>query len=197
MKKIIVLALITFLSAFSQEKTKIISFDPSLRIGLQLPVQFGNTVFAKDFSPSFGYHTSLPLFKIYNFNIVIGYEFQKMNLNNKNRIGNFSHLNINTYQIIVEYPITVNQNLNLIPDVTYGANNLNYKGYITGSIAKQHGNEINIGSRISYYLNQTFSGYFGLHYAHFYNSNLNANQDNQNYFGIGNRIQFSIGIEIH
>ena len=84
----------------------------------------------------------------------------------------------------------------------FGANQdlgmFNYKENTGRSIlAKQSLEEIRLGSYINYNLNKTFAGYAGLHFSHFYNSNLNASPENKDYFGKGNKFIISLGILIH
>ncbi len=201
MRKIfIIIIILSSTFVFSQEdtKTKIIDFSPAFRYGFQLPIQFGDNYFAKDLSSGFGFHTTLSLVKIYNFRVSLGYEFQKLKVDNSDVIGNFDFINSNTYQYILEYEIPINSKFELNPTISYGQCQYNYKENTGGSIlAKQHLEEIRLGSYINYRLNKTFAGYAGLHFSHFYNSNLVATSDNKDYFGKGNKFIISLGILIH
>lgn len=201
MRKTFTVIIIFFGSfVFSQEdnKTKIIDFSPAFRYGFQIPIQFGDNYFAKDLSSGFGFHTTLSLIKIYNFRLSLGYEFQKLKVENSDAIGNFDYVNSNKFQYILEYEIPINSKFELNPTISYGQCQYNYKENTGGSIlAKQYLEEIKFGSYINYSLNKTFAGYAGLHFSHFYNSDLKANPENKDYFGKGNNFTLSIGILIH
>ena len=108
MRKIfIIIFVLSSTLAFSQKeaKNKIVDFNPAFRFGFQLPIQFGNNYFSKDLSSGFGFHSTLSLVKIYNFRLSLGYEFQKLKVENSNAIGNFDYINSNSYQYILEYEI--------------------------------------------------------------------------------------------
>ena len=121
-----------------------------------------------------------------------------MKINNSNVIGNFDYINSNTYQYILEYEIPITTKFDLNPTLSYGQCNYNYKENTGGSVlAKQFLEEIRIGSYLNYSLNKTFSGYTGIHFSHFYNSNLVATSENKEYFGKGNKFILSLGILIH
>lgn len=201
MRKIfIIIIILSSISVFSQRetKTKIVDFNPAFRFGFQLPIHFGDNYFSKDLSSGFGFHSTLSLVKIYNFRLSIGYEFQKLRVENSDKIGNFDFINSNTYQFILEYEIPLNSKFDLNPTISYGQCRFNYKENTGGSIlAKQNLEEIRLGSYINYNLNKTFAGYAGLHFSHFYNSDLNATTENKDYFGKGNKFIISIGILIH
>lgn len=201
MRKIfIVIIILSSISVFSQRetKTKIVDFYPAFRFGFQLPIHFGDNYFSKDLSSGFGFHSTLSLVKIYNFRLSLGYEFQKLRVENSDKIGNFDFINSNTYQFILEYEIPLNSKFDLNPTISYGKCRFNYKENTGGSIlAKQNLEEIRLGSYINYNLNKTFAGYAGLHFSHFYNSDLNATPENKDYFGKGNKFIISIGILIH
>lgn len=201
MRKIfIIIIILSSISVFSQRetKTKIVGFNPAFRFGFQLPIHFGDNYFSKDLSSGFGFHSTLSLVKIYNFRLSIGYEFQKLRVENSDKIGNFDFINSNTYQFILEYEIPLNSKFDLNPTISYGQCRFNYKENTGGSIlAKQNLEEIRLGSYINYNLNKTFAGYAGLHFSHFYNSDLNATPENKDYFGKGNKFIISIGILIH
>mgnify|MGYP006182936899 FL=1 len=201
MRKTLIIIIIFFGSfVFSQEdnKTKIIDFSPAFRYGFQLPILFGDNYFAKDLNSGFGFHTTLSLIKIYNFRLSLGYEFQKLKVENSDAIGNFDFINSNTYQYILEYEVPINSKFVLNPTVSYGQCQFNYKENIGKSIlAKQNLEEIRFGSYINYSLNKTFAGYAGLHFSHFYNSDLNASAENKDYFGTGNKFVLTLGILIH
>ena len=201
MRKIfIVIIILSSISVFSQRetKTKIVDFYPAFRFGFQLPIHFGDNYFSKDLSSGFGFHSTLSLVKIYNFRLSLGYEFQKLRVENSDKIGNFDFINSNTYQYILEYEIPLNSKFDLNPTISYGKCRFNYKENTGGSIlAKQNLEEIRLGSYINYNLNKTFAGYAGLHFSHFYNSNLNASPENKDYFGKGNKFIISLGILIH
>lgn len=196
----IIIFMLSSTLAFSQKeaKNKIVDFNPAFRFGFQLPIQFGNNYFSKDLSSGFGFHSTLSLVKIYNFRLSLGYEFQKLKVENSNAIGNFENINSNSYQYILEYEIPLNSKFELNPTISYGQCQFNYKENTGGSIlAKQSLEEIRLGSYINYNLNKTFAGYAGLHFSHFYNSNLNASSENKDYFGKGNKFIISLGILIH
>lgn len=201
MRKIfIIIIILSSISVFSQRetKTKIVDFYPAFRFGFQLPIHFGDNYFSKDLSSGFGFHSTLSLVKIYNFRLSLGYEFQKLRVENSDKIGNFDFINSNTYQFILEYEIPLNSKFDLNPTISYGKCRFNYKENTGGSIlAKQNLEEIRLGSYINYNLNKTFAGYAGLHFSHFYNSDLNATLENKDYFGKGNKFIISIGILIH
>lgn len=201
MRKIfIIIIILSSISVFSQRetKTKIVDFYPAFRFGFQLPILFGDNYFSKDLSSGFGFHSTLSLVKIYNFRLSLGYEFQKLRVENSDKIGNFDFINSNTYQFILEYEIPLNSKFDLNPTISYGQCRFNYKENTGGSIlAKQNLEEIRLGSYINYNLNKTFAGYAGLHFSHFYNSDLNATPENKDYFGKGNKFIISIGILIH
>ena len=201
MRKIfIIIIILSSISVFSQRetKTKIVDFYPAFRFGFQLPIHFGDNYFSKDLSSGFGFHSTLSLVKIYNFRLSLGYEFQKLRVENSDKIGNFDFINSNTYQFILEYEIPLNSKFDLNPTISYGQCQFNYKENTGGSIlAKQSLEEIRLGSYINYNLNKTFAGYAGLHFSHFYNSNLNASPENKDYFGKGNKFIISLGILIH
>ncbi|RTL10100.1 MAG: hypothetical protein EKK56_10685 [Flavobacteriaceae bacterium] len=200
MRKIfIIIIIISSTLTFGQKetKTKIIDFYPAFRYGFQLPIHTGDNYFAKDLSSGFGFHSALSLVKIYNFRLSLGYEFQKLKVENSNTIGNFDFINSNTYQYILEYEIPINSKFELNPTISYGQCQFNYKENTGGSIlAKQNLEEIRFGSYINYSLNKTFAGYAGFHFSHFYNSDLNAASENKDYFGKGNKFIVSIGILI-
>lgn len=201
MRKIfIIIIILSSISVFSQRetKTKIVDFYPAFRFGFQLPLHFGDNYFSKDLSSGFGFHSTLSLVKIYNFRLSLGYEFQKLRVENSDKIGNFDFINSNTYQFILEYEIPLNSKFDINPTISYGQCRFNYKENTGGSIlAKQNLEEIRLGSYINYNLNKTFAGYAGLHFSHFYNSDLNATPENKDYFGKGNKFIISIGILIH
>ncbi|WP_291108788.1 hypothetical protein [Flavobacterium sp. UBA6195] len=201
MRKIfIIIIILSSISVFSQRetKTKIVDFYPAFRFGFQLPIHFGDNYFSKDLSSGFGFHSTLSLVKIYNFRLSLGYEFQKLRVENSDKIGNFDFINSNTYQFILEYEIPLNSKFDINPTISYGQCRFNYKENTGGSIlAKQNLEEIRLGSYINYNLNKTFAGYAGLHFSHFYNSDLNATPENKDYFGKGNKFIISIGILIH
>lgn len=201
MRKIfIIIIILSSISVFSQRetKTKIVDFYPAFRFGFQLPIHFGDNYFSKDLSSGFGFHSTLSLVKIYNFRLSLGYEFQKLRVENSDKIGNFDFINSNTYQFILEYEIPLNSKFDLNPTISYGKCRFNYKENTGGSIlAKQNLEEIRLGSYINYNLNKTFAGYAGLHFSHFYNLDLNATPENKDYFGKGNKFIISIGILIH
>lgn len=201
MRKIfIIIIILSSISVFSQRetKTKIVDFYPAFRFGFQLPIHFEDNYFSKDLSSGFGFHSTLSLVKIYNFRLSLGYEFQKLRVENSDKIGNFDFINSNTYQFILEYEIPLNSKFDLNPTISYGKCRFNYKENTGGSIlAKQNLEEIRLGSYINYNLNKTFAGYAGLHFSHFYNSDLNATPENKDYFGKGNKFIISIGILIH
>lgn len=201
MRKIfIIIVILSSALVFSQKetKTKIIDFYPAFRFGFQTPIQFGNNYFSKDLNSGFGFHSTLSLVKIYNFRLSLGYEFQKLKVENSNAIGNFDFINSNTYQYILEYEIPVNLKFELNPTISYGQCQFNYKENTGGSIlAKQSLEEIRFGSYFNYSLNKTFVGYAGLHFSHFYNSDLNTTPENKDYFGKGNKFIITLGILIH
>ena len=159
MRKIfIIIFVLSSTLAFSQKeaKNKIVDFNPAFRFGFQLPIQFGNNYFSKDLSSGFGFHSTLSLVKIYNFRLSLGYEFQKLKVENSNAIGNFDYINSNSYQYILEYEIPLNSKLELNPTISYGQCQFNYKENTGGSIlAKQSLEEIRLGSYINYNLNKT------------------------------------------
>lgn len=201
MRKIfIIIIILSSISVFSQRetKTKIVDFYPAFRFGFQLPIHFGDNYFSKDLSSGFGFHSTLSLVKIYNFRLSLGYEFQKLRVENSDKIGNFDFINSNTYQFILEYEIPLNSKFDINPTISYGQCRFNYKENTGGSIlAKQNLEEIRLGSYINYNLNKTFAGYAGLHFSHFYNSNLNASPEKKDYYGKGNKFIISLGILIH
>ncbi|WP_288984654.1 hypothetical protein [uncultured Flavobacterium sp.] len=199
MRKIFIIIILSSTLTFGQKetKTKIIDFYPAFRYGFQLPIHTGDNYFAKDLSPGFGFHSTLSLVKIYNFRLSLGYEFQKLIINNSSAIGNFDFINSNIFQYILEYEFPISAKFELNPTIGYGQFNYNYKENTGGSIlARQYLEEIRIGSYINYSLNKTFAGYAGFHFSHFYNSELEATSENKNYFGKGNKFIISIGILI-
>lgn len=180
---------------FGQKHIEPISFEKSFRMGLQTAVQFGNNVFAKDFDSGLGFNSSMSIVKIYGVKLTFGFEFQRLRLTNAETIGNLAYINNNNYFVMLEYELPINDKFEINPTLSYAYSVMNYKD--NGNIlAKQKGNEIRLGSYLNYQLNKTFAGYFGIHYAYFFNSNLSASSEDKDYFGQGNKIVFSIGIEI-
>lgn len=202
MKKLFILIWVLLCSmVFGQEATKnkkIIDFYPSFRFGFQLPVHTGTNLFAKEYRATLGFHSTLSLVKFYNFKISLGYEFQKLNLENQNAVGKLDYINTNSYLYILEYEVPLNYQFVINPTASYGLSNLNYKE-IEGhsSLAKQTMEEIRVGTFVDYRFDKTFSFYSGLHFAHMFNADLKASPENKNYFGKGNKCIFTVGILIH
>lgn len=178
-------------------KTKIIEFSPALRFGFQHPVHIGNNFFSKDVKGGFGFHSNISLVKIYNFRLGFGYEFQRLKVENSNAIGNFDFINANTYHYILEYEFRINTKLEVNPTLSYGQSQFNYKESIGATaLAKQSLEEIRTGAYLNYSLNKTFLGYVGLHFSHFFNADIVASPERQDYFGKGNKFIISMGILI-
>jgi hypothetical protein len=198
MKKIL-LVYLTILGSFvyGQEKEPFIDFKPIYRLGFHRPLAFGDNYFAKDLSPSFGLHSNFSLIQVYKVRLGFGYDFQSHNVKNPTSIGDFGSVNINQWYLMLEYSLPINKEWQINPNVSYGETKANYKGKGSGTLAKQTLEEIRLGGYATYYLNRSFSMYSGLHFSHFFNANLKANPENKNYFGSGNKIILSIGIEIH
>ena len=201
MKKIfIVFSLIGSLFSNGQEikQSKLLDFAPLFRFGFQLPVHTGNNFFNNDLTSGFGFHSNISLVRIYQFRLGVGYEFQQLGMANPEAIGNFESVNFNAYYYFLEFEIPIEPKFQINPTLSYGETNLNYKQLQGGNtLAKQSMEEIRLGGYATYYLNRTFSIYSGLHFSHIFNGDLNASPENKDYFGKGNKIILSIGIEIH
>ena len=198
MKKILLFALL-FLGSFvnGQEKKSVIDFKPIYRFGFHRPVVFGDNFFAKDLSPAFGLHSNLSLVQVYKVRMGFGYDFQSHHVKNPTSIGNFGSVNFNQWYLMLEYSIPIDNQWQINPNVSYGETKVNYRGRGSGTLAKQSLEEIRLGGYATYYLNRSFSMYGGLHFSHFFNADLKASPENKDYFGSGNKIIFTIGIEIH
>jgi hypothetical protein len=197
MKKIIVLVLFS-VSSFSQIKkeTKIVNLEPSLRLGINSPIYFGNNFFAKDFSGGVGFSSNFTFIKVYQTNLSFGYEYNQFNLKNKAVIGNFEYMKKHCYFVEASQNITLNTKFTIVPFIQFAAANIKFKNEERKTIAKQNGNEIKIGSYLDYNFNTTYTAYFGINYIKYFNS-LNANASDQKYFGNSNAIQLTLGFEFN
>ncbi len=182
-------------SAQKSKKKPLIEFQPEFRLGIQAPRFFGNNYFANDFKESIGVQTTLTLAKVKNFRFGLGFDVQKLHLQNPEIIGAFSHVNIKTTSILIEYEKKANNLFTISPTISIGVNDVNYRD--EGIIASQYGNELKVGSYFSRNLDKTFAVFGGLHYAYYFNANLNASQENKDYFGHSNKVVLSIGIQVH
>ena len=198
MKKILLFGLL-ILGSFvnGQEKEPIIKFKPIYRLGFHRPINFGDTFFAKDLSPSFGFHSNISLVQVYKLRLGFGYDFQSSSVKNPNAIGNFKSVNFNHWYWMMEYNLPINNEWQINPNVSYGATKANYKSISSGTLAEQSLEEIRLGGYATYFLNRSFSIYGGLHYTHIFNADIQASPENIDYFSSGNKLIFSIGIEIH
>lgn len=194
MKKSILFFILFCNCIYCQHKARPISCFSSARIGITAPFHFGNNSLNNDTSNTIGFSSSVSLIKVYNYNLSFGFETQKYNVNTT-FLGNFKSINKNSYLFQIDYKLKLNPKFNLIPNIAYTLCNLNYinEGY---KKAIQNGNEIRFGGTIDYKLNNTFSTYVGLNYI-YYQSNLNANEENKKYYGKSNSIQLSLGFKIN
>jgi hypothetical protein len=199
MKNIVFSLLVLFSVTVSGQKTKkqpLIEFQPDFRFGIQVTSHSGTNFFSNDMDSNIGIQSTLSLAKVKNFRLTMGYDFYQLKLKNKEALGNFSQINMKTILFMLEYEKKFNKLYSLSPTLSIGFSDLNYvnQGMI---LAVQHGNEIKAGAYGSISLNKTFAAFAGLHYAHYFNSNLSATQENKDYFGKSNKIVFSVGIQIH
>lgn len=196
MKKTTLLLLFVFCISYSQEikRDKIIDFEPSMRIGIILPIHFGNNIISKEFNNNIGFNTNFSFLKIYDLKLSVGFEYQKYNETNSS-IGTISHINKYSYSFQSDYTINLNPKYSLIPFINYGSANLNFKKS-ADIIAKQKGNEIKIGTYLDYKLNNTYSLYIGINYYKLIND-IEASKDDKKYYATSNAFQFSFGIELN
>lgn len=198
MKKIVYVFFLFYSISISAQKTKkkpFIEFQPDFRFGLQAPAYFGNNFFANDFKETIGVQSTLSLAKAKNFRLGLSFDIQRLNLTNTEIIGAFRHVTIKTTSIIIEYEKKINKLNTISPTLSFGFNDVNYRN--EGIIASQYGNELKTGFYFSRSLDKTFAVFAGLHYAYYFNSNLNATPENTEYFGHSNKVVLSIGIQIH
>ena len=196
MKKITLLLLFVFGISYSQEikRDKVIDLEPSMRIGVVLPIHFGDNILSKEFNNNIGFNTNFSFIKIYDLKLSFGFEYQKYNETNSS-IGIISHVNKYSYSIQSDYTINLNPKYAIIPFVNYAYADLNFKNSIN-SIAKQKGNEIRIGSYLDYKLNNTFSMYVGFNYYKLVND-IKASSQDKKYYGTSDAFQISLGIELN
>jgi len=195
-KSFLLLFLLLFNLVFCQiNKTeKIINLEPSMRLGINFPLHFGNNMLADEYKSSIGFTSNFSVIQIYRIKFSGGYEFQKYR-EDLSSIGDFSSIHKNTYVLQTDYSIPFLKTHQFVPFISYSATNLNFKnGTIT--MAKQHTNEIKIGSYFDYQLNSTYSLFFNLNYCKILN-NIEASKADQKYYGTSNSINFSLGIEFN
>ena len=196
MKKITILLLFVFGISYGQEikRDKVIDLAPSMRIGVVLPIHFGDNILSKEFNNNIGFNSNFSFLTIYDLKLSIGFEYQKYNETNSS-IGIISHINRYSYSIQSDYTINLNTKYAIIPFVNYGYTNLNFKNS-HDIIAKQKGNEIKIGSYLDYKLNNTYSLFFGLNYYKLIND-IQASIDDKKYYANSNAFQVSFGLELN
>jgi len=195
-KSFILLFLLIFNFVYCQiSKTeKIINLEPSMRLGINFPLHFGNNMLANEYRSSIGFTSNFSVIQIYKIKFSGGYEFQKYN-ENRSSIGKFTSINKHTYILQTDYSIPILKTHQLVPFISYSATNLNFKDG-TYTMAKQHTNEIKIGSYFDYQLNSTYSLFFSLNYCKILN-NIEASKADQKYYGTSNSFNFSLGIEFN
>ena len=73
MKKITLLLLFVFGISYSQEikRDKVIDLEPSMRIGVVLPIHFGDNILSKEFNNNIGFNTNFSFIKIYDLKLLI------------------------------------------------------------------------------------------------------------------------------
>ena len=196
MKKIILLSLFIYSFSFGQEikKTKTIDLEPSMRIGIVIPIHFGTNMITKEFNNNIGFTSNFSFLQVYNFKLSLGFEYQKYNETNSS-IGIISHINKYNYSVQTDYTININQKYSIIPFMQYGSSNLNFKN-INTIIAKQNGNEIKIGSYLDYKLNTTYSIYASFNFCKLFND-INASRKNEIYYASSNAFQIAVGLELN
>lgn len=196
MKKIILLLLFVFSICHSQEikSNKVFDLEPSMRIGVVMPIHFGNNILSKEFNNNIGFNSNFSFLKIYDLNLSFGFEYQKYN-ETFSSIGNISHISKYSYSIQSDYAINLNPKFAIIPFISYSSANLNFKNS-SNIIAKQKGNEIKIGSYLDYKLNNTYSLFIGLNYYKLIND-IQASIDDKKYYANSNAFQVSFGLELN
>lgn len=196
MKKITILLLFVFGISYGQEikRDKVIDLEPSMRIGVVMPIHFGNNILSKEFNNNIGFNSNFSFLKIYDLNLSFGFEYQKYN-ETFSSIGNISHISKYSYSIQSDYAINLNPKFAIIPFISYSSANLNFKNS-SNIIAKQKGNEIKIGSYLDYKLNNTYSLFIGLNYYKLIND-IQASIDDKKYYANSNAFQVSFGLELN
>ncbi|SHO72913.1 hypothetical protein [Flavobacterium cucumis] len=196
MKKITSLLLFVYGISYCQDikHDKIIDLEPSMRIGVVMPIHFGNNMISNEFKNNIGFSSNFSFLKIYDLKLSFGFEYQKYNETNSS-IGNISHINKYSYSIQSDYTLNLNPKYAIIPYVNYAYTDLNYKNSVN-IIAKQKGNEIKIGSYLDYKLNNTYSIYIGFNYYKLIN-NIEASSQDKKYYGTSDAFQISFGIELN
>lgn len=188
------LLLFNFMYCQIEKSEKIINLEPSMRLGINFPLHFGNNMLADEYKSSIGFTSNFSVIQIYRIKFSGGYEFQKYR-EDRSSIGDFSSIHKNTYVLQTDYSIPFLRMHQLVPFISYSATNLNFKNS-TITMAKQHTNEIKIGCYFDYQLNSTYSLFYCLHYGKIIN-NIEASKIDEKYYGTSNSINFSLGIEFN
>ncbi|WP_415799813.1 hypothetical protein, partial [Flavobacterium cucumis] len=120
MKKITSLLLFVYGISYCQDikHDKIIDLEPSMRIGVVMPIHFGNNMISNEFKNNIGFSSNFSFLKIYDLKLSFGFEYQKYNETNSS-IGNISHINKYSYSIQSDYTLNLNPKYAIIPYVNY------------------------------------------------------------------------------
>ena len=194
MKKYIIFLLFSVIIQAQEGVKKVNSSSVgNFRAYIVKSISMGDNHFNKDFNNNFtGFGVKFAPLYIYNIAPVASYEFQSFKgKNNINYANGVNRLNLNLYSLGLEYKYQLNDEIVLLPIVSYVWSIAREKG--SGQdYGKQDGIGFKIGTDVGFALSNSVSLLAGLEY-HALKYEVNTIAQLQDYFSKYNQINFKIG----
>jgi hypothetical protein len=180
----------------AQNKKKVFSLEPKMRLGVITPIEFGNTALNKYYNTPIGFEGNFTLFKLYNIEFTGGITYANYKYNQQ---PDFLDYEISRQTLLygqLAYSIELHKSLDISPSLSFGIERLSHRenSYV---LTRQTGFNSRIGAYLDYKLNKTFSFYSGLHLSH---TNYNMEDGVSSYrkqYHSSNSLIFSLGVEFN
>lgn len=198
--KIIVLVILTSTISFAQTKdsiakNKIVSFEETLRIYYINTNQFGNTTLAKDHVNDYGIGSSISLISVMKFQLNFGLEYARYKITNQENTGLFTESNYRNLYVSTSYPFSLSEKIKISPLIGIGGVSLKQREKYTRQ-SYQNGTNYRIGVQNDYTVSGVFSVYLGIEYI-YTNFKIKTIPEFENYYGLSNNLQLTLGIKLH
>jgi len=198
-KNILTLLLLVAISALGQEKEaqkkKDFFFEPSGRIKLIYPMQFGEHSLSEAHNANVGAGWNLSFFNYKNFRFSPGLDWVQYDVTDHALVGNFSTTNYTSANGTISYEVPLTSKISVLPDVGLGYVYISQRssGRYFGA---QEGNEVRAGMTADFKTNRLLTVFFSARYIHS-NLNMATNEQFQNYYDSADQIQLALGLKIN
>jgi len=203
-KYILILVLLAVNTAFCQDTEskekeqkakKDFRFEPSGRIKMIYPIQFGHHSLSKAHDANIGFGWSLSFFNYKNFRFSPGFDWIQYKVTDHELVGNFSASVYNSFHGTVSYEIPVTESFSVLPDLGFGYVMVNQKTS-NHKFGTQEGNEIRAGFTADYKTNKFLTLFISARFIH---TNLNMETDPAyiDFYGKANQIQLALGLKFN